>query len=263
MAIDLSGKTVFITGAGGRLGITYIDQLTNLGAIVIATELEGDRFDYLAQRYAGNKNVFLYTLDVCQEFQVENIFKKMLLDGLLPNVFINNAAVTGELLMEEGRSFPDLANTSLADWNTTVEVNLTGAFLVARQIDRDIIGRYPVSLINISTMYALKGPHHSIYEDMPFKSFCAYSASKAGIHGLTLWLASYWAAQGGNVNSLAPGAVNNSHSDLFKSRVGELIMKGKMAEPKQISDVIAFMCSDLSSYMTGQMINVDGGFSGW
>ena len=60
-------------------------------------------------------------------------------------------------------------------------------------MDRDIVGKYPAQLINISSMYALNAPHHSIYEGMPFKPFSAYSASKAGIHGLTLWLASYWA----------------------------------------------------------------------
>ena len=263
MRIDLTGKIIFITGAGGRLGITYIDQLTKFGAVVIGTELPGQRFDNLLELYAANRNVHLYELDVCDELQVEDVFKRMLEDGLLANVFINNAAVTGELLMGEGKIFPDLANTSLLDWSSTVDVNLTGAFLIARQIDRDIAGRYPASLINISTMYALNGPHHNIYEGMPFKSFSAYSASKAGLHGLTLWLAGYWAKQGINVNTLAPGAVNNNHSETFKSKVSELIMKGTMAEPEQISDVIAFLCSDLPSYMTAQIINVDGGFSGW
>lgn len=263
MAIDLSGKTIFITGSGGRLGLSHIDQLLNFGANIIATELAGERFDFLKKQYGKHENVFLYCLNVCSESEVINIFKQILLDGLHPNVFINNAAITGELLMGAGKSFPDLADTSLSDWNKTLDVNLTGAFLIARQIDREIVGKYPVSVINISTMYAMKAPHHHIYKDMPFKSFCAYSASKAGIHGLTLWLASYWAKREVNVNTIAPGAVNNNHSDLFKKRVGELIMQGNMAEPKQISDAVALLCSDLSSYMTAQLINVDGGFSGW
>lgn len=263
MTLDLSGKTVFITGAGGRLGINHIDQLSNFGAIVIATELPGERFDYLEQRYGKRDDVYLYSLNVCLENEVVNTFKQFLSDGLFPNVFINNAAITAELLMDSESDFPDLANTSLTNWSKAVDVNLTGAFLIARQIDRDFVGRYPISLINISTMYAMRAPHHHIYEDMPFKSFCAYSASKAGIHGMTLWLASYWAKLDVNVNTIAPGAVNNNHSNLFKDRVGKLIMKGTMAEPKQISDVIAFLCSDLASYITAQMINVDGGFSGW
>lgn len=261
--MNLSGKTVFITGAGGRLGISHIDQLTSFGAAIIATELPGPRFEYLKDRYSSREDVSLFPLNVCSENDVKYTFEQLLSAELYPNIFINNAAVTGELLMNEGGSFPDLASTSLESWNKAINVNLTGAFLIAREIDRVFIGRYPISLINVSTMYAMKAPHHKIYEGMPFKSFCAYSASKAGLHGMTLWLASYWADQQVNVNTIAPGAVDNNHTKLFKDRVEALIMKGKMAEPKQISDVITFLCSDLSSYLTAQLINVDGGFSGW
>ena len=173
MSLNLSGKTVFITGAGGRLGIEHIDQLSKYGAVVVATELPGTRLDYLQARYGENDDVVIYPLDVCMENDVKDVFKLMLSEGLAPNVFINNAAITGELLMGAGKNFPDLANTSIADWKKTIDVNLTGAFIISRQIDRDIIGKYPVSVINISTMYALRAPHHDIYNDMPFKSFCA------------------------------------------------------------------------------------------
>ena len=84
-------------------------------------------------------------------------------------------------------------------WNSPAEPNAvselaaiiagTGAFMIARQMDRDIVGRWPAALVNGASMYALNGAHHRIYEGMPFKSFSAYSTTKAGIHGLTLWLA--------------------------------------------------------------------------
>jgi NAD(P)-dependent dehydrogenase (short-subunit alcohol dehydrogenase family) len=112
-------------------------------------------------------------------------------------------------------------------------------------------------------MYALNGPHHAIYEGMPFRSFSAYSCTKAGIHGLTLWLAGYWAERGATVNTIAPGAVFNGHSEEFQRRVGELIMMGRMAQPDEIADAMLFLCSPAAGYMTGQLINVDGGFSGW
>ena len=128
MSIDLSGKTVFITGAGGRLGIAHIDRLAHFGAIVIATELIGERFDNLSDLYHERDDVFLYPLDVCAENQVIDTFKRILSDGLRPNV-INNAAITGELLMGKGRSFPDLANTSIDDWYKTVDVILLAHFL--------------------------------------------------------------------------------------------------------------------------------------
>ena len=263
MTINLEGKTIFITGSGGVLGSSYIDSMLDSGATVIATDLIGQRFEALKANFGSHDNFRYYDLDVSNEHEVSNIFHRLQKDDLKPNVILNNAAITGELLMGKGKEFPDFSETSLEEWEKTIKVNLTGAFLVARQMDRDIVGKYPSKLINVASMYALKAPHHKIYEDMPFKSFSAYSASKAGIHGLTIWLASYWASKKCNVNTISPGAVYNNHSEEFQKRVSSLIIKGRMAEPKEIADVMLFLCSDNSNYMNGQIVNVDGGFSAW
>ncbi len=263
MSEQLRGRTVFITGSGGVLGSTYVRRMLDAGARVVSSDLPGHRADALKAAHEGNGNFRFYDLDVGDEAQVEVIFKRIMADGWEPNVVLNNAAITGELLMGAGKSFPDFANTSVADWEKTLRTNLTGAFMIARQMDRDIVGRYPAALINVASMYALNGPHHQIYEGMPFKSFSAYSTTKAGIHGLTLWLAGYWAKRQATVNTIAPGAVFNGHSDEFQRRVGELIMAGRMAQPDEIADVMLFLCSKEAGYMTGQLVNVDGGFSGW
>jgi NAD(P)-dependent dehydrogenase (short-subunit alcohol dehydrogenase family) len=260
---DLAGRTILITGSGGVLGRTYVRRMLAAGARVIATELPGPRAEALAEAHGGNPDFRLYPLDVADEGQVTGIFARVLADGWQPNVVLNNAAITGELLMGAGRPFPSFADTSVTDWERTLRTNLTGAFMVARQMDRDIVGRWPCALVNVASMYALNGPHHAIYEGMPFRSFSAYSASKAGLHGLTLWLAGYWAPRGATVNTIAPGAVYNGHSEEFQRRVGALIMQGRMAQPDEIADVMLFLCSAGAGHMTGQMINVDGGFSGW
>ena len=263
MSEQLKGRTIFITGSGGVLGSTYVRRMLDAGARVVSSDLPGHRADALQAAHEGNGNFRFYDLDVGDEAQVEGIFKRIMADGWEPNVVLNNAAITGELLMGAGKSFPDFANTSVADWEKTLRTNLTGAFMIARQMDRDIVGRYPAALINVASMYALNGPHHQIYEGMPFKSFSAYSTTKAGIHGLTLWLAGYWAKREATVNTIAPGAVFNGHSDEFQRRVGELIMAGRMGAPDEIADVMLFLCSKEAGYMTGQLVNVDGGFSGW
>ncbi len=121
-----------------------------------------------------------------------------------------------------------------------MRTNLTAPFLVARQMDRDIVGKWPCTLINVASMYALKGAHHRIYDGMPFKNFAAYGVSKAGIHGLTVWLAGYWAGRGATVNTISPGAVFNNHSEEFQRRVGELIMLDRMAKPDEIADAMLF-----------------------
>ncbi len=260
---QLADRTVFITGSGGILGSTYVRRMLAAGAHVVATDLGGQRAQRLVEEHESNDNFTFYELDVGDEDQVTNIFQRTISDGLKPNVVLNNAAITGELLMGAGKSFPDFANTSVDDWERTMRTNLTGAFMIARQMDRDIVGRWPSTLINVASMYALNGPHHSIYDGLSFKSFAAYSASKAGIHGMTLWLASYWASRQATVNTIAPGAVFNSHSVEFQRRVSQLIMSGRMAKPDEIADVMLFLCSAQAGYMTGQILNVDGGFSGW
>lgn len=260
---QLAGRTVFITGSGGVLGSAYVRRMLDAGARVVSSDLPGHRADALKATHAGNENFRFYDLDVGEEDQVTQIFSRILADGWQPNVVLNNAAITGELLMGAGKPFPDFANTSVSDWERTMRTNLTGAFMIARQMDRDIIGKWPATLINVASMYALNGPHHQIYEGMPFKSFSAYSTTKAGIHGLTLWLAGYWAKRQATVNTIAPGAVFNNHSDEFQRRVGELIMAGRMAKPDEIADAMLFLSSAQAGYMTGQLVNVDGGFSGW
>ena len=263
MGKQLKRRTVFITGSGGILGSTYVRRMLAEGARVVATDLPGKRADALVEGFGTHENFRFYELDVSDEAAVEAIFQRVMSDGWNPNVVLNNAAITGELLMGKGKGFPDFADTTVEDFEKTLRTNLTGAFMVARQMDRDIVGKYPSTLINVASMYALNGAHHPIYDGMPFKNFSAYGVTKAGIHGLTVWLAGYWAPRRATVNTIAPGAVFNNHSDEFQRRVGELIMAGRMAQPDEIADVMLFLASEQSGYMTGQMVNVDGGFSAW
>lgn len=260
---DLSGQTVFITGSGGVLGSTYVRRMLAAGAKVVATDLPGARADALVEAHGQNPDFGFYNLDVSDEVAVTEIFKTVMADGWQPNVVLNNAAITGEMLMGKGKSFPDFADTSVEDFEKTLRTNLTGAFMIARQMDRDIVGKYQTTLINVASMYALNGAHHRIYDGMPFKNFSAYGVTKAGIHGLTVWLAGYWANRQATVNTIAPGAVFNGHSDEFQRRVSDLIMADRMGQPDEIADVMLFLASKAAGYMTGQLVNVDGGFSAW
>ncbi len=261
---DLKGRTVFITGSGGVLGSTYVRRMLASGARVVASDLPGERAEGLKEHHGSESGNFrFYELDVTDEAAVENIFQRIRGDGWEPNVVLNNAAVTGELLLGRGKDFPDLASTRTEEFEQVIRTNLTGAFMVARQMDRDIVGRYPATLINVASMYALRGPHHAIYDGMPFKNLSAYGVSKAGVHGLTVWLASYWADRQATVNTIAPGAVFNDHSEEFQRRVSDLVMAGRMAHPDEIADVMLFLASEAAGYMTGQLVNVDGGYSAW
>jgi len=116
MSSPLSDKTIFITGSGGVLGTAYVNTLLENGATVVASDLPGQRADAMKERFGTYANFAYYDLDVGSEEEIEAIFKTMQADGLNPNVVLNNAAITGELLMGAGKSFPDFANTSVQDW---------------------------------------------------------------------------------------------------------------------------------------------------
>jgi NAD(P)-dependent dehydrogenase (short-subunit alcohol dehydrogenase family) len=98
---------------------------------------------------------------------------------------------------------------------------------------------------------------------MPFRSFAAYSAGKAGVHGLTLWLATYWGSRGIRVNTLVPGGVFNGHDPEFVRRYSERTPLGRMADREDLVGMLIFLASDASSYCTGQQFVVDGGLTAW
>jgi len=145
MSKQLDGRTIFLSGAGGVLGSTYISRMLQQGAKIVATDLPGQRADALKDAHGDNPAFAYYDLDMANEGEIVDIFQRIAADG----------------------------------------------------------------------------------------------------------------------NTIAPGAVFNGHSDEFQRRVSELIMAGRMAQPDEIADVMLFLCSPQAGYMTGQLVNVDGGFSGW
>jgi NAD(P)-dependent dehydrogenase (short-subunit alcohol dehydrogenase family) len=125
--------------------------------------------------------------DVASEDDVKNLFDEAMKKFGRVDVVLNNAAATGEHLMKEGDVFAPFEEYPLAVWERVLRTNLTGVFLVAREGGRAMRQSGGGSLINVSSLYGVRGPDHRLYEGMPFKSFPGYSASKAGVHGLTLW----------------------------------------------------------------------------
>ena len=210
--INITGKRILLVGATGVLGRVYASELAKVDNVqlMIADTAQTDILSY-----AKKLGVDGVEMDVSSEASVINCLKyvKKQFGGL--DSVINNAAATGEGLMSSGEAFADFEDYPLAVWKKTIDINLTGVFLVAREAGRLIkaTSRCGV-MINISSIYGVVGPDHRIYEGQPFKSFPGYSASKSGVIGLTKWLATWW---GGDirVNCVSPGGVFNQHNKEF------------------------------------------------
>jgi NAD(P)-dependent dehydrogenase (short-subunit alcohol dehydrogenase family) len=256
---DIEGKRILLVGSTGVLGKTHAAVLAEMGCnLAIA-----DRPETNVVAYAKELGAQGLTMDVLDETSVkEGVASAAEALGGFDGV-IFNAAVTGESLVKFDNPFPDFDDYPLDLWNKVIDVNLTGAFLVARESGPLLRKDGGGSLILVSSIYGVVAPDHRIYEGQPFSSFPGYSASKAGIIGLSKWLATLWAMDGVRVNNVSPGGVYNDHSKEFTSAYSNRTPMGRMAAPDDITGAIVYLLSDASKYYTGQNMVVDGGLSCW
>ena len=251
---DLSHKNILITGALGTLGRAYIEAIVSCGGNVFALDLPSEH------PFEAEKSVQYWQCDLSVEADVRRVFSE--LSGMVGSLdaIVSNAAITGEFMVKRGGNpFAKLSEYALEDWNSVLDVNLTAPFLLAKYGEALLAaGSNPV-FINVSSVYGFTSPDFSMYDDQPFGSMMAYSASKAGVHGITLWLSGYWKKLGVRVNTIVPGGVYNGHAQSFASRYASKTIAGKMADPRDMVGPLIFLISDDSSYVRGQSLVVDGG----
>jgi NAD(P)-dependent dehydrogenase (short-subunit alcohol dehydrogenase family) len=257
--VDISGKRILLVGGTGVLGRGYARAFAEQGArLAIADRPQSDVLDY-----AKELDAIGIALDIADEASVvAGVARAVEALGGLDGT-VSNAAATGEGLLAAGEAFAPFEDYPLAVWQKTLDVNLTGTFLVAREAGRAMKAGGGGSLVNVASIYGVVGPDHRIYEGQPFKSFPGYSASKAGVIGLTRWLATWWGRDGVRVNCVTPGGVFNNHDDAFVAAYGRRTPMGRMANREELVGVMLFLLSDASSYCTGQNFIVDGGFTAW
>lgn len=263
--LDIRSRVIVVTGSAGILGRSYCRAFAARGAMLVLADLGG--CDPATQAEELEREFGTPALgvacDVRSEDDVRQLFDAAQQRFGRLDVVLNNAAATGEHLMRRGDVFAKFEEYPLAMWDEVLRTNLTGVFLVAREGGKRMLAGGGGSLINVSSIYGVLAPDHRIYEGMPFSSFAPYSASKAGVHGLTLWLATYWARDGIRVNTVCPGGVYNGHDPEFVRRYAERTPMGRMAEPDDLVGTMLYLASDASRYCTGQRFLVDGGLSAW
>ncbi len=254
-----SGKRILLVGATGVLGRGYAKAISELDVELVIADVE--QSDVLL--YAKELGVLGTEIDISSESSViacvEYVKEKL---GGLDSV-INNAAATGEGLMKTGSVFEDFEEYPLSVWQKTIDINLTGAFLLAREAGKLIkeTSSYG-NMINVSSIYGVVAPDHRIYNDQLFKSFAGYSASKSGVIGLSKWLSTWWGDKI-RVNCVTPGGVFNGHNDAFVKEYSNRVPMGRMANREELVGIILYLLSDSSSYVTGQNFIIDGGLTAW
>ena len=181
------------------------------------------------------------------------------------DVLVNNAATK----TADVRAFFEPFETySLDTWREVMGVNIDGMFLMAQAVGLEMLAAGSGRIIQTASIYGLVGPDSRIYEGSdylggPINTPAVYSASKAAVVGLTRWLATHWADKGIRVNCLVPGGVSSGQNGIFEQRYSARVPMGRMARAEEMTAPLLFLASEASSYVTGQVLAVDGGWTAW
>jgi NAD(P)-dependent dehydrogenase (short-subunit alcohol dehydrogenase family) len=268
---DLTGRRAVVTGGAGLLGRQFAAALVDLGATAVVLDHRADAGEKVAGELAHRGSAVAAACDITDEDDVASCIGGIADDGPI-DILVNSAAVDpkadGAAASGSGATLADAGFTDYpaAAWRRSLEVNLTGTFLVTRAVCRVMEQRGAGVIVNISSTYGLAGPDQRIYEradgTRSFKPL-DYSVTKAGVLGLTRALAAHYRGTGIRVNALTPGGAYNEHDDEFVAAYSARTILGRMARPEEYRGAIGFLCSDASSYMTGGNLVVDGGWTAW
>jgi NAD(P)-dependent dehydrogenase (short-subunit alcohol dehydrogenase family) len=269
---DMSGRVVVITGGGGLLGTRHAEAVAELGAIPVLIDIDEVRASGAAAAIAARFGGLTLGLgvDITDPDAVEAMGNAIVDRFGRVDVLINNAANNPKV--EDGvrrGHWSRFENFPLDVWNKDFAVGLTGAFLCSRALGPELARAGKGVILNISSDLGLIGPDQRIYRNANESEVTqavkpvTYSVVKAGLIGLTRYLATYWASAGVRANALAPGGVADRQDQAFVARLTNLIPMGRMAHPDEYKAAVAFMVSDASSYMNGAVLSIDGGRTAW
>ncbi len=271
---DLTGKTALITGAAGLLGMEHAAALLESGATVVLTDIGEVGLASASaslSRNADTARILTRVMDVSKPDGIRAVADELAATGRRVDILVNNAAIDPKVKGDQGvMETSRLENFPLDQWDLQMAVGLTGAFLCSQVFGTAMAcdGKGGV-ILNIASDLSVFSPDQRIYrkegvaDDMQPVKPVTYSVIKAGLIGLTRYLATYWADRGVRANALSPGGVFNGQGEEFVQRLTSLIPLGRMASGDEYRAAVQFLCSDASAYLNGQNIVMDGGRSVW
>lgn len=262
MQISLAGKTALITGGAGHIGRAIAATFAECGAAIALLDQDEAQCAAVCREMSDKFGVRTFAVpcdlaDDASTHAAPHTVAEAL--GSL-DILVNNAAFVGTTKLEGWVT--DFAHQTTDAWRKAVEVNLNAPFTLCREAAPYLARSGQGSIVNVGSIYAVYGPDMSLYEGTNMGNPAAYGAAKAGLLQLTRWLATVLAPTV-RVNSVCPGGVWRNQPEVFVKRYTDHTPLGRMANEDDMCGTVLYLVSDMSKYVTGQNIIIDGGFGVW
>ena len=258
----LDGRVALVTGATGHLGRVFVETLAELGASVAALDINSTLLDALPAAILRDygATVLPITVDLTNHTELRQVPTTVVDRFGRLDILVNCAAMVNTADMT-GWTAP-FANQSVDAWRLAVETNLTAPFVLTQACADALRSSGHGSIVNVGSLYGVVGPDLRLYEGTELGNAAAYAASKGGLLQFTRWLAAVLAPEI-RVNAISPGGIWRGQHEAFRSRYESRTPLRRMGSEEDMKGALAYLASDLSAYVTGQNILVDGGFTAW
>ena len=261
---DLNRKVAVITGAAGFIAEKVITELAKNKVIIYGLDNDFKSLNNQINKIklkSSLKEIYPIKCDLTKEAQVKNVIKLIIKKRKKIDILINNAATKTKNMKNFFKKFEDFR---LSDWKEIMNVNLDSIFLISREVSKSMIKNKSGSIVSLASIQGVVGNDKRLYKGSKFKGMqmsspAVYSTSKAGLIGLTKYLATYLGEHNIRANSISPGGIEGGQNKKFVNELKKIIPMKRMGSPKDLEEVVKFLLNDNSRYVTGQNILIDGG----